>query len=105
MKFFPKLLHILTTTTLLYSCSITPKTQNYTDVTFDCSRETTISVRFYEDQALALLTYQNQTSKLQQKPTASGFYYTNMKTSLRGKGDEITFTIGRMTPLTCIAKS
>lgn len=105
MKFLLKYVLVLSTTLFLISCSIAPETKKYTDVVFECSRGTTISVRFYEHQELALLTYQNQIIELPQVPTASGFLYTNMKTSIRGKGNDLTLTIGRMIPLMCVAQN
>ena len=38
---------------------------------------------------------------LQQERTGSGFSYTSATHTIRGKGDEVTYTIGRMVPATC----
>lgn len=38
---------------------------------------------------------------LRQEPAGSGVSYTSATHTIRGKGDEITYTIGRMVPTTC----
>lgn len=40
---------------------------------------------------------------LPQKPSGSGFWYESPTHSLRGKGDEVSYTVGRMVPMTCRA--
>jgi len=43
-------------------------------------------------------------AELRQRPAASGFWYETGPRSLRGKGDEVTYTVGRMAPITCRAE-
>lgn len=43
-------------------------------------------------------------AELRQRPAASGFWYETGPRSLRGKGDEITYTVGRMAPIVCQAE-
>lgn len=38
---------------------------------------------------------------LKQRETASGFWYESPTHSLRGKGEEVTYTVGRMAPMKC----
>ena len=42
-----------------------------------------------------------QTIILPNKAVASGFLYSNGKYILRGKGEQVTWTVGRMTPFQC----
>ncbi len=41
---------------------------------------------------------------LPQQRSGSGFAYGTATHTLRGKGDDVTYTIGRMTPLQCRVK-
>lgn len=76
----------------------------YIDVSYDCERGEPISVRYYTEQELAELTLGDDVLSLPQQRTASGFHYTNGRTGIRGKGDEIMLEIGRMAPIRCTAK-
>ncbi|WP_158970145.1 MliC family protein [Paraglaciecola sp. L3A3] len=78
--------------------------QEYYEVTYDCERGQPILVHFYKEQELAELIREGQVTELKQEPSASGYYYTNMKVSIRGKGNELTLEIGRMAAITCRAR-
>ena len=45
-----------------------------------------------------------ETIVLRQAITADGFLYTKSKYSLRGRGDDATWTVGRQKPLHCHAR-
>lgn len=74
-----------------------------TKVLFDCENGESALVRFHTAEELADLLYDGQVNELQQQRTGSGFYYTNGKVGIRGKGDELLLEIGRMTPIRCHA--
>ncbi|MBU2977105.1 MliC family protein [Alteromonas sp. C1M14] len=73
-------------------------------VEFDCERGQSLSVAYYIDRDIAIVKRANEEITLTQQPAASGFYYTNGPTTLRGKGDKITLTIGRMAAIDCLAR-
>lgn len=101
----------LIVSSLLTGCGAPPSTApeaNYnTDaqdntppaILFHCERDKTILITFHSEQAL--LDIDNTEIRLPQQPAASGFYYSNGKYSVRGKGDKLTLEIGRMAPLEC----
>jgi hypothetical protein len=71
-------------------------------VIFQCDRGPEIVVVFAGDVA----RIESETGPpivMQQRPAGSGFWYESGTHSIRGKGDEITYTIGRMVPMTCTA--
>ena len=77
------------------------------EVAFTCTGGESLSVRFLPNQEKAILSRNGETIELQQEPAASGFRYSNSNksTTISGKGEHLTVTIGRMTPLECKAKS
>jgi membrane-bound inhibitor of C-type lysozyme len=81
-----------------------PTMKDYTEVSYLCERGSSVLVRFYEDQGLAVLVRNDEEFELQQESAASGFFYTNMKVSIRGKGEEISIEIGRMAAIPCHAE-
>ncbi len=90
---------------LVAACSGAGETPSgYTDVAYECERGAPVSVRYFTDQELAELTLGDDVLRLPQQRTASGFHYTNGRTGIRGKGDEIMLEIGRMAPIRCTAK-
>lgn len=74
------------------------------EVGFSCSNGPDLSVRFFPAKGVAILLRNGETVELQQQPSGSGFTYSNGRTSIRGKGDDLTVEIGRMAPLQCKAK-
>ncbi len=75
--------------------------QDYNEVAYNCEREGRVLVRFYKNEELAILIRNDELFELPQQPTGSGFYYTNGKVGIRGKGDEMRLEIGRMAPIHC----
>jgi membrane-bound inhibitor of C-type lysozyme len=70
------------------------------DIKYVCENGTALTVTFSE--AMADLTLPDGTKlSLPQQQAASGFWYTNGRYELRGKGEELQFAIGRMAPVTC----
>jgi membrane-bound inhibitor of C-type lysozyme len=117
--FMNKQLLIITTSCLLLGCaeprsnmttnkidanSPKSKTEN---VKYTCSRNTFLSVNFTHSmdkkgQNLAIINgVGKQSIILPNKAVTSGFLYTNGKYTLRSKGQQVTWTIGRMTPYQC----
>lgn len=74
-------------------------------VLFRCDNGQSALVRFYTREERADLLYDGQVTELQQQRTASGFHYTNARTGIRGKGDELLLEIGRRAPVRCRATS
>ena len=76
----------------------------YIDATYSCERGAPLRVRFFTGQETAELERGGETFSLPQQRTASGFYYTNGKMGIRGKGEELLLEIGRMAPVRCTAQ-
>lgn len=67
---------------------------------FTCDRGPEIVVVFAGDTA----RIESETGPpivMQRRPSASGFWYESGTHSIRGAGEEITYTIGRMAPMIC----
>ncbi|MDO6562132.1 MliC family protein [Amphritea sp. 1_MG-2023] len=80
-----------------------PDSQHYHEVLYQCERGSAM-VHFYLQQSRALLIRDNHTIELRQEPAASGFRYSNVKVTIRGKGDRMSLEIGRMMPIACEAE-
>jgi membrane-bound inhibitor of C-type lysozyme len=74
-----------------------------TRTTFRCDNDETIEVRFFPDQGIAVLVRGGQNVELNGEPVASGFRFSNGQTSIEGRGNEITMTVGMMAPTKCVA--
>jgi membrane-bound inhibitor of C-type lysozyme len=117
--FMNKQLLIITTSCLLLGCA-EPRSNMTTNkidenspqlktknVKYTCSRNTVLSVNFTysmnkNEQNLAIINgVGKQSIILPSKAVTSGFLYTNGKYMLRGKGQQVTWTVGRMTPYQC----
>ncbi|KAF7598909.1 MAG: hypothetical protein CGU28_08550 [Candidatus Dactylopiibacterium carminicum] len=72
-------------------------------VHYRCASGEQIEVRYFPLQGVAVLVREGRTLELQQQVSASGFWYSNGPTSLRGKGQQLTLEIGRMVPIQCEA--
>tara|TARA_R110001583_G_scaffold156201_2_gene307916 strand:+ start:285 stop:872 length:588 start_codon:yes stop_codon:yes gene_type:complete len=72
-------------------------------IIFECERNEAITVRFFTDSDRAVMTRNNEDIELKQARTASGFLYSNGLNSIRGKGDDLSVQIGRMSPINCRA--
>lgn len=77
-------------------------------VEYSCDRNTNITVSFTSKKQENILTsiaiinsQNNQAIILAAKQVGSGFLYSNGKYSLRGKDNQVQWTIGRMIPLSC----
>lgn len=71
-------------------------------VTYACDRGPGLTV-VYTEGAARIEGADGQAIVLPQRPSGSGFWYETPTHSLRGKGDEVTYTVGRMVPMTCKA--
>jgi membrane-bound inhibitor of C-type lysozyme len=79
---------------------ILPGESRAADIKYACDDGTALTVTFSETTADVTLADGVKVS-LPQQPAASGFWYSNGRYELRGKGEELQFAIGRMAPVTC----
>ncbi len=70
------------------------------DIRYACENGTALIVAFSENAAEISLPDGAKVS-LPQQVSASGFWYSNGRYELRGKGEEAQFAIGRMAPVPC----
>jgi membrane-bound inhibitor of C-type lysozyme len=70
------------------------------DIRYACDNGTGLVVAFSEASAEITLPDGVKVS-LPQQVSGSGFWYSNGRYELRGKGEEAQFAIGRMTPVNC----
>ncbi|MEJ8571152.1 MliC family protein [Microbaculum marinum] len=71
---------------------------------FDCDNGQTLDVVFDNDKdpAVAVVTIEGEEPQtLPIAMSGSGYYYTNGKYGLRGKGEEAMWEVGRMAPIDC----
>lgn len=71
---------------------------------FDCDNGQTLNVVFDNDKepAVAVVTIEGEEPlTLPIAMSGSGYYYTNGKYGLRGKGQEAMWEVGRMVPIDC----
>jgi len=91
----------------LSACSsVDSNTANETDVNlvgYSCDRGEHITVEYSTSKEQAILSRNGKTSVLPQVRSASGFKYSTGRTTIQGKGEQLTVTIGRMAPLKCQA--
>lgn len=86
---------------------VSPQLSQNSNVEFSCNRGVNLSVNFStstneDNKNIAIINgYGNQRIILPIKTVASGFLYTNGKYTLRGKADQVTWTVGRMMPYQC----
>lgn len=71
-------------------------------VTYTCDRGPGVTVVYAGDSA-RIESADGGSVTLAQRPAGSGSWYESPTHSIRGKGDEITYTVGRMVPMTCRA--
>ncbi len=74
------------------------------NVRFTCTNGEWLSVRFFTEEARAILTRNGQDIALTQQPSGSGFIYSSGPNTIRGKGQDLTVEIGRRVPLQCQAR-
>jgi len=77
-----------------------PRESRAADIKYACDDGTSLTVTFSE-KAAELTLPDGEKFSLPQQPAASGFWYSNSRYELRGKGEELRFAIGRMAPVTC----
>lgn len=70
------------------------------DIKYACDDGTALTVAFSEAKAEVTIPDGSKIS-LPQQQAASGFWYSDGRYELRGKGEELQFAIGRMAPVTC----
>lgn len=98
MKFFSAVLAIL----LISACA--QKATNVNEMNrmrYSCLDGTSLVVHFFPYQARAELLLAGDTHRLPQQPAASGFWYSNSKYAVRGKGKDLWLEVGRSMPLYC----
>jgi membrane-bound inhibitor of C-type lysozyme len=98
----PTMVIALSTASLIgAACTTTPVSTART-VRYVCDRGPSLTVIFEKEKA-AVTPDGGETVTLPQAPTGSGFLYMTPQHSLRGKGDEASWTVGRMVPIQCKA--
>jgi hypothetical protein len=69
-------------------------------VSYSCDRGPAITM-IYNGDVARIESADGQTVILQRRETDSGFLYDSPTHSLHGRGNEVTYTIGRMVPIQC----
>ena len=112
----------------LTACSAIKSTQSSNaqaddiEVIYQCERDSVLNVtfsergyttihggkhykrRYHEKPSVAIVHFgDNQTVTLTQEVSGSGFQYSNGRYSLRGKGNEAIWTVGKMADEHCVA--
>ena len=77
-----------------------PTKSRAADIKYACEDGTALTVAFSDAQAEVTIPDGTKIA-LPQQQAASGFWYSNGRYELRGKGEELRFSIGRMAPVTC----
>lgn len=80
-----------------------PRASAAPTVVYQCEDVVRLSVRFESDQARVSLP-DGAVLSLPQQRAASGFWYSSGLHTLRGKGDEAEWTVGRRMPMACRAQ-
>ena len=94
-------LSLITTAGLLSACA-SHTTMN--SVHYHCEQDLEpLEIRFYPDQDKAELVLNGEVMELPQQRAASGFWYSNDRYTVRGKGKELWLEIGRRAPIECTA--
>jgi membrane-bound inhibitor of C-type lysozyme len=75
-----------------------------TTVQYECDRGTQLLAIFSKDGSnVEISTNTVKNLKLPSQATGSGFIYSNGRYELRGKGEEATWSVGRMASEHCLA--
>lgn len=88
----------------LTGCATAPAASDTREVAFACDNGETMTVRFSETPAQAVLVRNGGQFVLPQQPSGSGFRYGDARHAIRKKGDALTVEIGRMAPIQCTAR-
>jgi len=83
----------------LAACSTTPDVAEGR-FTYACDRGQTVTV-VYAGETARIENPGEQPIVLQRRPSGSGLWYESPTHTIRSRGDEIVYTIGRMTPMVC----
>ena len=94
-----RLLASLFAVALLAACSTAPHLDPG-PVVYACEGGTTLTVRFAPGMAY-VSTGSGAELALAQQVAASGIWYATPQHSLRGKGEQATWTVGRKVPVQC----
>lgn len=95
---------VLSAALITCACSATSPMPADREVAFACANGELLTIRFSPAKSVAVLMRHGQHMELQQKPSGSGFIYSNGLHTIRGKGDDLRIEIGRMAPIQCRAK-
>ncbi len=75
-------------------------------VMYQCEQDIgQIEVRFFPHHGVAVLVLEEVTHEMQEQRAASGFWYSNGKYTIRGKGTDAWLEIGRRAPIDCQAEN
>jgi membrane-bound inhibitor of C-type lysozyme len=85
---------------LAAGCETTPPPPASRSVHFACDNGSSLNVLFENGQA-TVTPAGGEPLVLPQSIAADGFLYITPQHSLRGKGNEVTWTVGRMVPTNC----
>lgn len=91
---------ILLASALLATACAAPAPEAPAPVTFACADGTTLRVTFAGETARVTLPG-GEELVLPRQPSGSGFRYATPRHELRGKGDEVQWTVGRRVPVSC----
>jgi membrane-bound inhibitor of C-type lysozyme len=72
-------------------------------VSYACERGPMLRIEYRGESAL-IVSPHSRGVVMRQRASASGFFYASATHSIRGKGEELIFAIGRMAPITCRAR-
>lgn len=72
-------------------------------VSYTCDRGPVLTIEYKGDTA-RIVSPDGRGVVMPQRETGSGFWYQSATHGIRGKGDELSYTIGRMAPMTCRAR-
>ena len=87
----------------LSACAHKPPAMTDLQVTYACDRAPGIVVVYAGDTARIVTPGSDADIVLQRKPADKGFWYESPTHSIRGKRRQVTYTVGRMVPMTCTA--
>lgn len=102
MKFSAVVFNVWALPLAIAGCSATPPPDAARTVRFSCDNGPPLMVVF-EGSSARVTPEGGETIALPQTPSGSGFEYATPRHSLRGKGDEVIWTVGRMAPIRCKA--
>ena len=93
-----RLAPVIATVSLLVACTTSPPP--IAPYVYACEDGSVLTVRFVPDAAY-VTAVGGQELYLPQFASGSGFWYGTAQYELRGKGDEVTWTVARRVPTSC----